>query len=157
MFNSKFILVILVCIFTLTACGRKGPPKPPEESAPQPVRYLEVIPTESSVNLKFQAPLKTVGGDDIIELSTFYIGRRGIGKDASENFQNIAELEFNVEKNNPKSDWFEYNDQNVMKGSQYEYIVVAGDDAGYLSAPPYILRVTYLGASTLIENLPFEE
>lgn len=141
-------------ILALSSCGRMGPPKPPEESAPQAVRYLELVADDASVKLRFQAPLNTVGGEDIIDLSTFYIGRRILSKDSSESFTNIAELDFNPEKNNPKSDWFEYEDQSIAIGGQYEYIVLAEDAVGYVSQSPYTLRVTFLGANSIVENLP---
>lgn len=149
-------LLILTFVFAMS-CGRKGPPKPPEDIAPQAVRFLELVPTEKGVKLRFQAPLKTVGGDDIIGLKVFSIGRRALSKDSSERFLNIAELEFDEKLHNPKSQWFEYEDHINSAGSQYEYIVVAADDAGYLSKSPYILRVTFLGANSLVENLPLEE
>lgn len=158
MFFYKVIKPILLIILLFAAgCGRKGPPKPPEEIAPQAVRFLEVQPSERGVKLRFQAPLKTVGGDEIIGLKLFTIGRRSLGKDASERFLSIAELEFDVTIHNPKSQWFEYEDKTIVTGGQYEYVVVASDDSGYVSKSPYILRVTFLGANSVIENLPMEE
>ena len=158
MFFSKFIRPILVVMLLSSfACGRKGPPKPPEEIAPQAVRFLEIQPTEKGARLRFQAPLKTVGGDEIIGLKVFTIGRRTLGRDSSERFLSIAELGFDETIHKPKSQWFEYEDKTIATGGQYEYIVVASDDSGYVSKSPYILRVTFLGINSVIENLPMEE
>ncbi len=158
MFVFKFLRpIVYISLLFAVSCGRKGPPKPPEEIAPQSVRFLEIIPADKGVKLRFQAPLKTVGGDEIIGLKVFSIGRRLLSKDSSERFLVIAELEFDELIDNPKTRWFEYEDQSISTGGQYEYVVVAEDDSSYVSKSPYILRVTFLGANSVIENLPMEE
>ncbi len=158
MLINKFIKSVVFIILVLSmACGRKGPPKPPEEIAPQSVRFLEIIPTDTGLKLRFQAPLDTVGGDELTDLAVFSVGRRALSKDSSESFLGIAELEFDIKVHNPKTQWFSYEDQSVKTGGQYEYIVIAEDSSGYASKSPYILRVTYLGINSVIENLPLEE
>ncbi len=152
-----FILLIITPVLFTISCGRKGSPKPPEESSPASVRFFQLSAKSKSVITKFQAPLETAGGDELIDLSSFSIRKRLVGKDASSYYEEIAVLDFDPEIHSQKDTWFEYEDTDVKLGSQYEYIVLPKDYSGYKGLPPFRLRVTFVGEGTVIENLPIEE
>lgn len=183
--SRRLSINCLFCLFMLLAfqlgCGKKSYPKPPEDSAPAAVRFLQISPTVDSIVLKWQAPLEKANGGELKDLAGFIIERSDYQKGEIPDFKQISELRlqteeelskttdkekktekdeegsgklFSVKKQAPKTvEEYNYIDSNVQIGKQYEYFVVPFNENGIEGPIASILRVTFTGESSLIENV----
>ena len=143
-----------------SGCGRKGPPELPESYAPGPVQFARAQGSVDAIILTWQAPKKDASGDTITEPLTFSVKRSLHVKDEEPRYQRIATIEQEVipedavkVKNAPPTE-YHYADKDIIPGKQYDYAIVAIGESGVAGIPPSILRVTFIGDSSVVEILP---
>lgn len=171
--NENFLrraINTILCVLVLglaVNCGKKGDPKPPEETAPSAVKYLVARASVESVVLEWYAPTSDASGDPLINLVGFVVRRSIYEKGESPDFERIAEITYNpsesVSKQQPPEptgqvdkdvgEMFSYEDRQVEPGKKYEYIVLPVNEEGVEGEAAQIIRVTFTGESSLIENL----
>jgi hypothetical protein len=156
---SGLFLVLAMASLTvsLSSCGRKSGVKPPEEGAPGPVIFPRLEARSNSVLLLWLPPRETAGGDEIVDDLRYEILRRPVGKDVFQRFDEIAIIETDSSEERPANKSFEYEDFDIQQGKQYEYLIVPRDSYGYEGIPDVRLRVTFIGAASVVETLPFFE
>jgi hypothetical protein len=153
-----FLFIVMVSLtVSLASCGRKSAVKPPEEGAPGPVIFPRLEARSNSVLLLWLPPKETAGGDEIVDDLQYEILRRPVGKDVFERFDEIAIIETDSSEETPANKSFEYEDFDIQQGKQYEYLIVPRDSYGYEGIPDIRLRVTFIGAASVVETLPFFE
>jgi len=72
-FLRVFFLVVLS--LTLTWCGHKGPPVPPEEARPEAPKDLRLIPHPLFVEMRFRPPVEDIRGEVLKKIKSFEVER----------------------------------------------------------------------------------
>ena len=146
-------VVVFLLILSISACGRKTAPEPPEEYAPKEVVDLVVQPTVESVNISWSAPIEKFNGDELDDLIKFVVKKSDKGQDYSkvEEIQVesiVAEQE--AETSNPAAPLkrYTFSDDEVEAGQTYFYKVYAVNDRGYETEFPQEIRVEFIGQSS---------
>lgn len=159
---KKLMAAVIAAAVLSFGCGRKGPPRPPEEFAPAALGAFEVEGTVSGVVLRWAAPSSTAAGDPLDDLAGFSVMRSVYERGEAPDF---VELEF-VEApgteaapaaaggEQPQVEVFQYVDQQVEPGRIYDYMVVPVNERGYEGEFPGRVRVTFIGTSSVIEVQP---
>lgn len=147
----------------LVGCGKKASPKPPEASAPSPVVALTVVADTKGVVLSWERPLSTASGDDLVNLSQFIVRRAELRGGTTPSFDDIAEISAGAnvvvgESTSTGGDTtqsvvsFRYEDLQVEHGKRYIYQVVPVNDYDVEGLPGRLVRVSFLGAESVVEN-----
>lgn len=150
------ILCLCLCVLVCVGCGRKGRPRPPEEIAPGEVLYFTAMGTLEGVQLSWQAPVTDARGEPLLNLAGFVVKKRSIVDKGESDFEDIAEMSAkasaNVMSQGAKSDDSKYGflDRDVAPGKRYEYVVHAVDENGAKGRFSPIMRVTYIGESSIV-------
>ncbi len=96
---AKTLLWATLFFCLLTACGKKGPPLPPESNVPAPVSDLRAWPREGTVFLGWSIPTRNADGSKLVDLlgfKVFRLDRSLISQDCPEcprNFKGVAEVD----------------------------------------------------------------
>ena len=147
------LLAVLCIVLFVVSCGRKGPPRPPEDFAPQQVVGFDARGDVEGVLLSWSAPTKTANGDALVDLAEFEI-RRAIEEDGEfERPDTIATVPFiDIQKPDGSAHIFTWRDRKVTPGIRYRYDAVAVNDSGTegTASPP--LLVTFRGNSTQVQR-----
>ena len=158
-YSSFFTLLFCLSVSLLLACGKKGPPLPPEDLSPQKVISVAAEGSVTSVDLKWKAPQTSVSGKALNNLDGFVL-RRALVKNSIEGnlirgkFQSIAKIRYQTETGlSGLSRDFIYRDRDVVAGQMYDYRVSAENKQGYEGKPSEVLRVLFKGRSSEIERL----
>lgn len=141
----------------LAACGKKGPPRPPEAIAPDPIEFFEARGTVDGVQLRWQAPQRDASGEPLTDLAGFVVQRNRYSKERSPDFEEIALIEVRPEDGEEQAPSrkpvsYAYEDSDVQPGSQYEYMVLPINDDGVEGRPASVLRVTFIGEASVVET-----
>lgn len=76
-FRSKLRKVLLMtALVYLSACGKYGPPLPPEYLSPRPVNELTATADQGGVKISWQNPSEDLRGKPLKSLGGYYIYRR---------------------------------------------------------------------------------
>lgn len=70
---SRRLPVLLLVVFTLSACGRKEPPQPPPSKTPAPIVDLQIQQRGPEILLQMSYPSVTLAGQPIEELESIEI------------------------------------------------------------------------------------
>ena len=152
--NTPLLLTILVLIIAVSGCGRKGPPKPPEDFAPNPVLNLNVEGSVTGIKLSWEAPPADPDKDeeDLKALSGFVVEKCLYSKEGDDDFQEIGEIKIQVATETK----FTFNDTKVEPGKIYNYQVRPFNVDQVNGEPGQTLRVTYLGQNSRVERIILE-
>ncbi len=163
--RHRVIAVLAATLFTLPACGRKGPPLPPRPVAPAAVGSLQAEPSGSGILLSWTRPTRNDDNSPLADLSEFRIVRAttalGTASVPPSAFSFLATVRADRPENaGVQGGLYAYRDdaggQGLPTGHQYRYRVQAvsrSGDAGALSAdvtvdfpaapaPPVALKAT---------------
>jgi predicted small lipoprotein YifL len=149
------LLTILAFILVSVGCGRKGPPKPPEDFAPEPVLNLSVEGSVSGVKLSWETPPVDPDKDeeDLKSLDGFVVERSLYSKEGDDDFDDIGRIYLKKDATDTK---FSFNDPNVEPGKIYNYQVRPFNVDQVNGEPGQTLRVTYLGENSRVERIILE-
>lgn len=152
------IIFIIALVSLVSACGRRSDPKPPEVTAPKPVRFLTAKGDVNAVSLSWQAPEENAHGDPLIDLAGFVIHRAEFDEDKTPRYKKIGEVEIerNAETDAPNytaKTIFNFRDTNVTPGVRYQYLIAPINDDDVEGEAPQIVRVLFAGESSTIESM----
>ncbi len=154
----QILLFALASVF-LFSCGRKENPRPPEETAPSSVQFLTVVSEVDAIVLRWEAPTTNAKGDPLIDLAGFAVKRRELEKDEEVSFELLKRVMLPQFKKDdpkaaePKMTKFAYRDEEVQPGKRYEYIVVPINESRVEGVSSTLIRVTFIGETSVIETL----
>ncbi len=163
---------------SLSGCGRVGNIRPPEATAPAPVQYFTADGQAGGVLLTWQNPTLDASGGELKSLDRYYVERSDYVRGGVPDFTTIAQLvpptdpaqaaevEPKEEKDKKKGALFggggtsgrllapmTYLDNSAEPGKRYDYRVVAVTESGVRGRSDLILRVSFEGAASRIENI----
>lgn len=169
-FPGNFRSAALVCIAALAACGRYGPPHPPEDLAPKAVTDVQVTPSAASVVISWKSPDKDVRGKELKSLEGYTLFRvserdrdteapfeqslKEAGsvedanlealKEARKEARERGEISRRVKTPDEKRK-FTWEDKDVKEGETYLYRVVPINQGGEKGTPSSIIKVLFKG------------
>jgi hypothetical protein len=151
---TPLLLMIFAVFFAATGCGRKGPPKPPEDFAPNPVLNLNIEGSVSGIKLSWEAPPTDPDKDeeDLKALKGFVVEKCLYSKDGEDDFQEIGEIQIKLATDTK----FTFIDTKVEPGKIYNYQVRPFNVDQVNGEPGQTLRVTYLGQNSRVERIILE-
>jgi len=71
-------IVLIAVVFSLSGCGHKTDPVPPQNVVPRPVNDLIYSIDETGVTLNWTYPEKSVNGDELAEIYSFDVYRAAV-------------------------------------------------------------------------------
>jgi hypothetical protein len=159
---SSLITTLLVSLCLSIGCGRKAAPSAPEVRAPRAVVDLDVKGVLEGVYFSWKAPSKNAKGEKLFDLVSFELKRRIVDTaSGSKRFDSVASIELGeqdllrISKGETVDTEFTFLDRNVEAGAQYDYILVPVNDSGVEGVSDSLVRVSFVGESSVIEKLPF--
>ncbi|HSR09925.1 MAG TPA: hypothetical protein VLS90_00670 [Thermodesulfobacteriota bacterium] len=133
-------LLLSLALLSLSACGKKGNPVPPESMIPGRISDLRAWPREGTVFLGWTIPNKNTNDSPLLDLMGFRVFREsrpvaGACETCPAQVQPVAEIEMEY----PKGARVEggkvlWQDTALQPGNEYAYIVVAYNLYGVPSA-----------------------
>lgn len=142
-------IVLILVVIGLLACGRKGDPKPPEVLAPSPVRFLTAVGGVDGITLSWFPPETDASGSSLYDLTHFLVEKGEVAPGSATDFEELKEIATSAES--PSAMKHTFLDTDVKPGKIYDYRITAHNDRGGQGLPPHILRVTFVGQSSVIE------
>jgi len=127
-----YVLASAACLLAVAACGRKAPPRPPEEVVPRPLADLAASNLPDGVQLSWSRPLLYADGERMTDLGGFLV-ERATGDALA--YRKIAELEVTDRDRFRQIRRFKHLDADVTPGVTYRYRVVSFTVDRYFSAP----------------------
>ncbi|MFI5366166.1 MAG: hypothetical protein ACHQ4J_11130 [Candidatus Binatia bacterium] len=123
--------------FLVSACGRKAPPRPPEDVRPKTIADLTASNVADGVQLSWSRPRAYADGSPMTDLGGFVV-ERADGADPHAAFQHVAQLEVTDRDRFRQIKSFRYLDRDTSVGTPYRYRVVSYTLDRYFSAPSNI-------------------
>ncbi len=127
----KTIIWAILLISFFVACGKKGPPLPPESNVPAAVSDLRAWPREGEVFLEWTIPTRNVEGSKVGDLLGFRVFRLDRSLDSScpecpANFRPVAEIDIDF----PRGARVEggkvlWQDATIKPRNEYTYFVLS--------------------------------
>ena len=156
---SRWLVLIILCFGAVIGCGRKGAPRPPEESAPRSVLYLTAKGETGALVISWQAPDQTTSGDRLSVFARFIVRRtEGLeGRSGRSIDVGIVKPEDAIAapavagRRGVKQ--FMFRDTAVQPGRKYDYLVIAENTDEVEGEADSILRVSFAGESSTIETV----
>lgn len=161
----KRIAVLLIVMVALVACGKEGPPVPPERRLPEVISDLTGAVEGNRIVLSWTSPSKRADQSRLRDLTTLRIYRREELADAPSKpaliswgqvvgYDQIAEIKLDApapaEVEGGKVRWA---DTTATIGRRYVYVVTATDSIGRTSPPSNRLDIVALSAPKPPEQL----
>jgi predicted small lipoprotein YifL len=123
-----------------TGCGRKGPPRPPEDVLPAAIADLAASSVDEGIQLSWTRPTTYTDGSRMLDLGGFVV-LRFIGGDSASPPQAIADLPVTDRDRFRQIKRFRYLDVDTIVGGEYGYEVVSYTLDGYVSASSNIVTI----------------
>jgi len=139
----KRLLLLILALLTLSACGKKGQLMPPEALVPAEVQNLKVQQSGEELMISWSAPSKEKGGRPLRDLAGFRLFKRiiaGDGTDCSacpESWLLLAE----VDSANPgtgatkSGSTYIRHERHIPAGQTSQYRLLALSRSGGFSSP----------------------
>lgn len=146
----KLIKYFLLTALALNvACGRQGPPRPPEDFAPGSVSNVRVAADVDGVTLFWQIPETTATGKELTDLASFIVRRAVDKKEGRLSYEELATIAVDPAV---KQAQYEYRDNSVTAGERYIYNIDALNKDEVAGPASESLRVFFRGSSSIIER-----
>jgi len=133
------LFLVLACILT-ASCGRKAPPRPPQDVRPKTIADLAANNVADGVQLSWSRPRTYADGTQMADLGGFVV-ERADGTDPSVAFKRVTQLEVTDRDRFRQIKKFRYLDRDTSVGTQYRYRVVSFTIDRYVSAPSNVAAV----------------
>lgn len=156
---ARWLVIIGLAGAALTACGKKGPPVPPESRLPLPVSALRGHIDEQNVVLDWTTPRTRVDGSPLRDLTAVKLYRREDAENAPlkpaivqagrvVGYEEIAVLPPGAPSvaAGPADTGQWVDRQRLVPGRRYVYVVTTADSTGRTSAPSERLVVPFRAA-----------
>jgi hypothetical protein len=125
------LLLLLTFTVAVSACGRKGPVRAPEDVLPQRITDLTVATARDGIQLSWSRPRTYTDGSRMTDLGGFIVERAGAAPQAG--FQKLATQEVSDRDRFRQVKHFTYLDRDTTVGTVYRYRVVSFTVDGYFS------------------------
>jgi len=138
-FAGRACVLLLVCAGIL-ACGRKAPPRAPNDVLPKTIADLSATNTATGIELAWTRPRLYADGSDMPDLGGFVIERAALtaGRAA---FQRLTVLEVTDRDRFRQLKRFRFVDRDTTPGGAYSYRVVSFTVDRYFSEPSNVVSV----------------
>jgi predicted small lipoprotein YifL len=143
------VLVLCLCLLSITGCGKKTAPVFPEQSAPGPVADLAVKGEKEGIVFEWRAPEIREGGEGQGEAVAYSLYRRPLQRDGETPFTLIA----SIPSASTVIDKVTYRDATLEMGRMYEYRIVAVDSERVESPESRTVRARFNGESSVVQVL----
>ena len=174
---SKYfnVFLLFLLVFNLSACGKYGPPLPPEAFSPRAIEDLQVSSKVSGVKFSWRSPSLDLQGEELEDLDGYFIFRRVAKNSAAlvmdeEEFDEIARLEdVSVSEreerrevareeglptrkisSKPELEYFEYLDEGLTPGVTYIYKIVPFNQGEVEGQVTQLIEIFFRGSSSEI-------
>lgn len=131
-------MLSFAALFSIAACGRKGPVTPPEYARPETIEDLQAANEADDIVLSWKRPGEYVDHTRMLDLGEFHI-ERSAGE--SVEFEEIAVLPVTDRERFRQIKRFRFVDRGVSEGVSYRYRVVSVTVDGYASAPSNMVAI----------------
>lgn len=168
-------------LLSLSACGREGPTRPPQDFAPRAVEQLKVSGGVDGVRFTWNSPTSDRRGKSLESLDGYQLLRAELSADqelrlddlefnqltflpdqsvatllsAREEARNKGQLTRHV-KVDPALSQFSFTDQNVRPGQVYFYRILPTNQGGIEGEAKNLVRVVYRGEASEVALLSQE-
>jgi hypothetical protein len=132
------ILLALIGLTPLAACGVKSSPVPPQTVYPQAISDLSAAADPAGINLTWSRPMHYVSGHSLRDLGSFVLLR----SQGNRPFQPLVELPVTDQERFSPQRTFSYLDGETQVGSSYRYEIVSRTMDGYTSEPSNQVKFT---------------
>jgi predicted small lipoprotein YifL len=136
------LLPLAFCLlpFSVTGCGRKGPPRAPEDVLPKTITDLTAAAAPDGIQLFWSRPGSYTDGSRMTDLGGFVV-ERATGSDPSSRFQRLSVLQVGDRDRFRQIKRFRHVDLETVAGTQYRYRVVSFTLDRYFSAPSNVVAI----------------
>jgi len=141
-------IAAVVLTVAQTGCGRKAPPRPPEDVRPKTISDLNATNVPEGIQLSWSRPLLYADGSRMADLAGFAI-ERAVGTEPRAPFARLSILEVSDRDRFRQIKRFQYLDRDTVVGTTYRYRVVSFTLDRYVSVPS--------NAVTVERTVPSEE
>lgn len=150
------ILCSLLLVLSISACGKKGSPRPPQATAPKAIQFFTGEGRINGLLLTWQAPQETQRGEALVDLASFYVQRSNYIKGEQADFETIAELSLEdaakgIAQISGVAKRYSYLDADVAPGKRYQYLVLPVNERGIEGKTGGTVRVYFAGESSEVE------
>jgi hypothetical protein len=124
-------LFLLTCLIgsMAIACGKAGPPRPPEDFAPSPVSKITATTDSEGVTINWEAPKTTVQNLPLTDLESYSVLRSEFEFDRYGPASELTEISAIDSADNILPS-LSFKDSSVVEGNKYKYQIVAINSAG---------------------------
>jgi hypothetical protein len=140
-------------VLSVVSCGRKGPPKPPEDFAPKPVVNPLLQGSVDGVVLSWTVPEvdpEADEEDEIPPLAGFVIQKGDVQAGIEPEYEELVELGLK----GPEETNYTFTDTKVEPGKTYIYQIRPVNSEGVSGEATVSLRATFIGENSKIELIP---
>jgi predicted small lipoprotein YifL len=139
--SCAFLSLPFLLAASLLACGRKGPPLPPEDVVPQTISDLTAANVAEGIQLSWSRPLNCADGTRLTDLAGFFI-ERAVGTQPRTPFSRLAVLEVGDRDRFRQVKQFQHVDRDTNAETTYQYRIVSFTLDRYFSAPSNVITIT---------------
>lgn len=129
-------LLALACL----GCGRKAPPKPPEDVVPKTITDLSAKNEAQGIQLSWSRPAAYADGTRMEDLGGFFVERAADPAPRAA-FTRLAILEVNDRDRFRQIKRFQHLDADTRPGITYQYRVVSFTTDRYIGEPSNVVAV----------------
>lgn len=137
--GARWALALLFML-SLFSCGRKAPPRPPEDVLPRAIVDLSAKNEAQGIQLSWSRPLTYADGTRMADLAGFTI-ERAVGTAPHTRFARLGVLEVSDRDRFRQIKHFQYVDRDTTPATTYQYRVVSFTVDRYFSEPSNIVTV----------------
>jgi hypothetical protein len=139
--SCRLAITILLFI-AASACGRKAPPRPPEDVMPATITNLSATNTAEGIQLSWSRPGTYADGARMPDLGGFVI-ERAEGAEPHASFARVETITVSDRDRFRQVKRFRYLDRGTMPGLTYRYRVVSFTVDRYFSAPSNLVTIEH--------------
>jgi hypothetical protein len=125
------MLLALIGLTPLAACGVKSSPVPPQMAIPETISDLRASADPAGINLTWSRPTQYASGGSLRDLGSFVLLR----SQEDQPFQPLVELPVTDQERFSPQRRFSYLDGETQVGNSYRYEIVSRTMDGYTSEP----------------------
>ncbi len=132
------VIVLMLLVSAIGACGRKGEPRAPELATPQTIKNLSARSDNTGIVLTWSRPTAYVDGKELTDLTSFVIFRKDLSlscPDCPVPYRPLTTVNVEDRERFVKLKQYRFIDDNVQPRTIYRYRVSSQLKDGSLSEP----------------------
>ena len=135
---KRLVIAAFLVVIIGSGCGKKGDPRAPELTTPEPINDLSARQERPGIVLTWDRPGRYVGGGQVTDLASFVIFRKDISaacRDCPAPYRPLTTVYVEDRERFIKQKQYRYIDAGVQSNTIYRYRVSSQLFDGTLSAP----------------------